>query len=120
MKTHIIKHVLFVLAIVAAFTAIVMFLWNLLIPNIFGFMTINFWQALGLLILARLFFGNINHHFRMNTERSYHHNPIREKWMSMTSEEREDFIRHRNHHGHGYRTDCFNAEKSEKESECGK
>jgi len=56
----------------------------------------------------------------MNSERHSRHNLIREKWMGMTSEEREDFIRHRHHHGHGFRTECFNADQSEKESECGK
>jgi len=45
---------------------IVMLLWNALMPVIFHLGTINFWQAAGLVILARLLFGGINggHHGR--------------------------------------------------------
>lgn len=120
MKAPIFRHAFFALAIIAGFTAIVMVLWNLLLPDIFGTASINFWQALGLFILARLLFGNINHHFRMNTEMHSRHNSIHEKWMNMTSEEREDFLCHRHHHGHGFGSEYVNAEKSEKESECDK
>lgn len=35
----------------------VMLLWNWLMPEIFGLMTINFFQALGLAILSCLLFG---------------------------------------------------------------
>ena len=44
------------LVVVAAFSAIVMVLWNALIPGIFGLTTINFWQAAGLAILSKMFF----------------------------------------------------------------
>jgi len=33
-----------------------MWLWNMLIPNIFNGPTLTFWQTFGLLILARIFF----------------------------------------------------------------
>lgn len=39
----------------------VMLLWNWLIPSIFGLTTITFWQAVGIVILARLIFGSIKH-----------------------------------------------------------
>jgi hypothetical protein len=32
-------------------------LWNALMPAIFSLPSISFWQALGLLVLSRLFFG---------------------------------------------------------------
>ena len=32
-------------------------LWNWLLPSLFGLPAITFWQALGLLVLARLLFG---------------------------------------------------------------
>jgi hypothetical protein len=45
----------------AAFVALggecVKLLWNWLMPAIFGLPPIRFWQALGLLALARIFFG---------------------------------------------------------------
>lgn len=41
------------------FGAIVMALWNALMPKIFGLDIISYWQAVGLVILARLIFGGI-------------------------------------------------------------
>jgi hypothetical protein len=47
----------------AAFVAIggevVMHLWNWLVPALFGWRQITFWQALGLLVLSRILFGNL-------------------------------------------------------------
>lgn len=37
----------------------VMLLWNWLMPNIFGLTEITYWQAVGIVILARLIFGSI-------------------------------------------------------------
>ena len=37
-------------------------LWNWLMPDIFGLRQITYWQAFGLLLLARLFFGRFGHH----------------------------------------------------------
>lgn len=115
MKTHIVKHVFLGLAMIAGLSVIIMLLWNLLIPAIFGMPAINLWQALGLFILARLFFGDImGGKFRMGMGMHSHNNPVREKWMKMTDEERKEFISHRHHHGHGY--DFFKTEEPEKES----
>ena len=38
---------------------VVMRLWNWLLPSLFGLHAITFWQALGLLVLCRILFGNI-------------------------------------------------------------
>jgi uncharacterized membrane protein len=63
---------------------IVMYLWNWLAPALFGWRLITFWQALGLLILCRILFGNIGGHG---------HGPGRHmRWRmtkNMTEEERE-------------------------------
>lgn len=40
----------------------VMLLWNWLMPGIFGLTSITFWQAVGIIILARLIFGGFKHH----------------------------------------------------------
>ena len=113
-KLHISGHVLLGLAAVAGFGVVVMLLWNALIPSIFGITSINFWQALGLFALCRILFGGFggggkifafgHHHF--------HKRRIREKWMKMTPEERDEFIRRR-HFGHGFghfNPDFFNKE----------
>ncbi len=39
------------------FGFVVMWLWNWLMPAIFGLGAITFWQAFGILVLAKLFFG---------------------------------------------------------------
>lgn len=39
----------------------VMLLWNWLMPAIFDITTITFWQAVGIVILARLVFGGFKH-----------------------------------------------------------
>ena len=39
------------------FGYVVMLLWNWLMPTIFGLGVINFWQAVGIMILAKLLFG---------------------------------------------------------------
>lgn len=39
----------------------VMLLWNWLMPELFGFAIITYWQAFGLALLARLLFGGFKH-----------------------------------------------------------
>lgn len=68
------------------FGATVMALWNALLPGLFHFPVINFWQALGLLILSKIFFGG----FR-GPGRPWRSNKMREKWASMSPEEQERF-----------------------------
>jgi len=75
---------IFVLAPIAlvAFMAIVgevvMHLWNWLLPGLFGWHAISFWQALGLLVLSRILVGGFGGH--------RHHE---ERWERLTPEERE-------------------------------
>jgi hypothetical protein len=125
MKSHCIKHLfgglaamVLGLAAVAGFGAVVMLLWNTLVPGIFGLAVLNFWQALGLLVLARLFFGSFGGKHRMAAgmhahAHHHHHNHLREKWMNMTREERCEFIRNR--HKRGFDADLFPTDKPEKE-----
>ncbi|GHS93976.1 hypothetical protein FACS1894207_1370 [Bacteroidia bacterium] len=113
-RFHFLGHVVMGLAIAAAFSVAVMLLWNWLAPAIFGWAVINFWQALGLLVLARILFGGLGHRHWLDRSR-HHHNPIREKWMNMTNDERKEFMkkRHFGHHGCGH--DFFQDDKSEKQ-----
>ena len=58
-KKDIIKNVVviaFVLLIVASVPAFCSWLWNNLMPYLFNLPTINYWQALGLILLSRLLF----------------------------------------------------------------
>jgi hypothetical protein len=66
----------------------VMSLWNWLAPAVFGWRTISFWQALGLLVLARILFGG----FRGRPGDHFHwRRRMIERWEQMTPEEREKF-----------------------------
>ena len=90
--------------VLVGFSAVVMLLWNLLIPEIFGLKVITFWQAAGLFILSRILFssfwgGGNHHHHRMN---DFHgDNPMHEKWMKMSEEERNEFINKKREFFHG-------------------
>jgi hypothetical protein len=65
---------------------IVMRLWNWLLPPLFGWREITFWQAFGLLALCRILFG---HHGWRGPGRSNFRNRIRERCGRGTPEERE-------------------------------
>ena len=41
---------------------VVQWLWNWLMPDIFGLKQISYWQAFGLLFLGKLLFGGFGHH----------------------------------------------------------
>jgi hypothetical protein len=92
MKARWIKRGLKVVVIVAAavtvFGFVVMSLWNWLAPAVFGFHTITFWQALGILILSKILFGG----FRGRPGAGRHwRRRMSDRWQQMTPEEREKF-----------------------------
>jgi hypothetical protein len=67
---------------------IVQYLWNWLLPPLFGWRELSFWQALGLLALCRILFGG----FGMNgSGRSNMRRRMEERTAHMTPEEREQF-----------------------------
>jgi hypothetical protein len=73
---------------VALFGEVVMHLWNWLLPMLFGWHAITFWQALGLLVLCRILFGGFGGHGK---DRSGTRRWKGERWERMTPEEREKF-----------------------------
>ena len=78
---------LVVLVAVMALTYVVMSLWNWVVPGVIGWKAIDFWQALGLLVLSRLLFG-----FRFGFGHRMHwRGRMAERWERMTPEEREKF-----------------------------
>mgnify|MGYP000126246100 FL=1 len=96
---------LFGVLAIAAFGAIVMLLWNFVVPGVLGLATINFWQALALFALARILFGGFPSRRgfpgRRGMPSSREGNPFRAKWEKMTPEERKDFINRRKKFGFG-------------------
>lgn len=68
------------------FGEIVMHLWNWLMPAIFGLKLISFWQAIGLLILARILVGGLGGGSNNSRRRQRH---LKDRWEHMTPEERD-------------------------------
>ncbi len=67
---------------------IVLQLWNWLLPPLFRFPQITFWQALGFLALCRILFGGFGLH---GSGRSRLRQRMAERWETMTPEEREKY-----------------------------
>jgi len=84
--------VIFFIAAVLLFGAVVMGLWNAILPAVLGVKTITFMQALGILLLSKILFGGFG---RRGGWRGEKHNAwkgkMAEKWATMTPEEREKF-----------------------------
>ena len=66
--------------------AVVKQLWNWLLPELFGWREITFWQAIGLLTLCRILFGGFGLH---GSDHSKSRRRRAERWERMTPEERE-------------------------------
>jgi hypothetical protein len=85
---------LFAAAAALVMGGVVKYLWNATLPALLGVAVISFWQAVGLLVLCRILFGNFGRGSMGGGPRWKNHNgfqggpPWREKWNSMTDEER--------------------------------
>lgn len=82
------KFALFAVVFAAVFGLVVMSLWNWLMPTLFGWHVISYWQALGLLILSKILFGGFRGRSGHNM---YWRRRMMERWEHMTPEEREKF-----------------------------
>jgi len=56
--------VVFAAGFALVFGLLVMWLWNWLMPGLFGLGEITYWQAFGVLLLAKIFFGGFGSHKR--------------------------------------------------------
>src|SRR5688572_23723010 len=77
--------IFFGLLAVAVFSLIVMLLWNAILPSVANVNPINFWQALGILVLSKILFGGFGRGRMHWKER------MGQKWQHMSPEEREQF-----------------------------
>lgn len=80
-----------VIAVLALLGFAVMLLWNALVPGLFHAPPLQFWQALGLLILSRILFGGLrgrgwHGHWRQRM--------CRQRLENMTPEERAQLREH--------------------------
>ena len=70
---------------------VVFYLWNWLAPMLFGFKTITFWQAFGLLVLCRMLFGGFG--MGGGHRRSDWGHRMRARVQQMSPEQRDAFFR---------------------------
>jgi hypothetical protein len=85
-RVHGLRFVAFGIVAFGAFGLIVSGLWNALMPAIFGLQAINFWQAIGLLILSRILFGGWH-----GAGRRRGHGKCVSRWDHLNPEEKERF-----------------------------
>ena len=85
---RVLKILLMVTVAVTLFSFAVMWLWNRLMPNLFGLHVLNFWQALGLLVLSKILLSGF--HGRPAFSHDWRMRFIR-RWDQMTPEQREAF-----------------------------
>ena len=67
---------------------LVMILWNWLMPVIFHLGVITYWQAFGIVILAKLIFGSVGGGAGQHRGRGYRHGGPRHDWGKDWKEDR--------------------------------
>jgi len=83
-----------ILAAIAALAGVVMLLWNAVMPGLFaGCQSVDYWHALGLLLLCRILFGGFRG--RHGHGEGHSHRERWARWQAMTAEERAQFHKDR-------------------------
>jgi len=94
-------------------------LWNLLIPEVFNGPVLTFWQAIGLLILAKLFFGTWHRPYnqfynKWHPGHRFWKMKLEEKMASMNPDERDKFREEwKRHCSHEYRRHWHHRDQGE-------
>jgi len=91
----------FIVLLFFVLSALVMLLWNSVLPDVLHTVRLTYWQAAALLLLSRILFGSMP--FGRHGGGPPAH--VREKWAAMNDEERSRFKdefrrRHHPHHDH--------------------
>ena len=99
----------FIIVGVLVFGAIVMALWNAILPAVIGVKSISYLQALGILVLSKILFGGFRGGGGFARHKKERWMAMQQKMASMTPEEREQFkTEWRNRCGH-WRRNTTNA-----------
>lgn len=83
-----VKMVVLVIASVIAMAAIVMWMWNWLVPELFHGPVINFWQSIGLMLLTRILFRGF-HGMHGRGIQYGNWGGWKDRWEKMNPEQRE-------------------------------
>lgn len=81
------------------FGVVFMWLWNALIPQLFNGPEINYWQALGLLILSKIIFGGLRGKSFCHHHHNHWKNRMYKRMENMTEEEKDQFKKKMQHCG---------------------
>ena len=83
------------LAVFAGITAVVMLLWNAIIPAVIGWGVMSYLQAMGLMVLCRLLFGGFGRKggMMMHPVMYGHMHKMKRKMRGMSRDQRCEFIR---------------------------
>lgn len=79
---------LLVVLFFGVFAAIVMLLWNWLMPELFGLPLITFWKALGLLVLFKILFSGFRRHHGHGPPWRNH---WQQKWKNMPDHKKQEW-----------------------------
>ena len=98
LQKHLVFIPLFLIVMAALLGGLVLWLWNWLMPDIFGLPALSFWQAVGLLVLCKVLLGGIGmgvgHHHGGHSHCGCHggSNKLRERWEQLSPEERQRIV----------------------------
>jgi hypothetical protein len=81
---------LFVLGLAALFALAVYGLWNGILTDVLSLKAITYWQALGILVLARILFGGFPGPRGGPFGPPWRRRLMMERWHSLTPEQREE------------------------------
>jgi len=82
-------YLLYFFAAILCLSGLVMFLWNIILPQVTHLTKIDYWQALGLTVLARILFGRLSFGGWFRGERPS--DALKDKLMTMDEGDRASF-----------------------------
>jgi hypothetical protein len=87
------KCALLIILAILVFGWVTMVLWNWLIPELFNGPLINFWQALGLLVLSKILFSGLGKKGGSHGPAPYWKQRFYQKFSKMPAEQQAEFKR---------------------------
>jgi len=81
-------HLLFFVAVIAVLGVLVMLLWNALLPELFNGPTLDYWQAVGVLLLSHILLRGTPFYGMRARRNARRRRRLRARLAEMTPEER--------------------------------
>lgn len=90
-KKYALLFIIFAPILIALYTWVVMLLWNEIMPDLIGAAKLDFWHAMGLILLAKLIFGFGGRSCRNKSHKKDWKHKLKHKMSTMSPEERAEF-----------------------------